>query len=344
MTDSIHSADHRAQTPPRPGDGAAPPAADPICVGVDVAKPHLDVHRLDTGADFRVANDPGGHAELLGRLPAPGTCLVAMEATGPYHQALADALLAAGHRVAVVSPGQARDFARALRRRAKTDRLDARNIAEFARATRPRELTPTPSKQDEFADLVLRRGQLVEDRAREKTRREAASPAIRTRIDASIERLDAEIMLIEREIRRRIDDDPDLRDRAERLTSVPGIGPVVAAGLLSDLPELGRVSHGRIASLVGVAPFNRDSGAMRGRRAIGGGRAGVRRFLWMAAISARRHNHAIRSFAERLTAAGKSFKVVTIACLRKLLTMLNAIVRDGRSFEPRAAASQAAAA
>lgn len=297
-------------------------------VGIDVAKDSLDVCLLPTERAFTVTNDPQGFRQLIVELPVAGSCLVVLEATGGYQRRVVAALLAAGHRVAVVNPRQVRDFARGLGILAKTDRLDARVIARFGQHTAPRPIEIGSEKQVELQELVTRRRQLVELRTAEKNRLETAtSKTVRKNIRHLVEQLDKQIRQLEESIGAWVESDPELASKAALLQSVPGVGAVTVTSLLVGLPELGRLGRGQIAALVGVAPFNRDSGKFRGRRAIWGGRAAVRSVLYMAALTARRCNPLIRAFAQRLEAAGKPFKVVLTACMRKLLVALNTMLK-----------------
>jgi transposase len=307
-------------------------------IGIDVAKHALDVSSLPEGPGGTFPNDQTGWPPLLARLPAPGTCLVVVEATGGYERGLVAELLAVGHAVAVVNPRQVRDYAKALGVLAKTDRLDAAVLARFGRDVRPRPLAHTRERQGELDDLVARRRQLVELRTAETNRKAmASSQPIRRSVQAVIDQINKELKRIEKAILGLVESDDEWRGRVERLRAVPGVGPVAAVTLVADLPELGRLGRRQVAALVGLAPFNRDSGKLKGKRAIRGGRAGVRGVLYMAALTARRFNPVIRAFAERLEAAGKPFKVVITACMRKLLTILNALVATGTHWNPRTA-------
>lgn len=298
------------------------------CVGIDVAKGSLDVCLLPTERQFTVTNDPDGFGRLVDQLPAAGTCLVAVEATGGYQRRVVAALVAAGHQVAVVNPRQVRDFARGLGILAKTDRLDARVIARFGQQADPRPIEISSEKQAELRELVTRRRQLVELRTAEQNRLETTTTKIvRKNIRHLVEQLNKQIRQLEDAIGQLLQSDPELSCKAALLETVPGVGTVTITSLLVELPELGRLNRQQIAALVGVAPFNRDSGKFHGRRAIWGGRAAVRSALYMAALTARRYNPLIRAFAERLEAAGKPFKVVLTACMRKLLVILNTMVK-----------------
>lgn len=307
-------------------------------VGIDVAKHSLDVASLPEDLRGTFPNDRKGWPALLARLPQPGDCLVVVEATGGYERSLIAELLAAGHTVALVNPRQVRDYAKALGILAKTDRLDAAVLARFGRDVRPRPLAQTRERQGELDDLVARRRQLVELRTAEMNRRGmAASKPIRKSIQSVIDQLNKERGRIEKAILALVESDDEWRPRAELLRSAPGVGPVAAVTLVADLPELGRLNRRQIASLVGLAPFNHDSGRLKGQRAIRGGRAAVRSVLYMAALSARRFNPVIKAFADRLAAAGKPPKLVLVACMRKLLVILNTMVKNDTHWNPRTA-------
>lgn len=306
------------------------------CVGIDVAKDSLDVCLLAEERCFTVTNDSAGNRQLLSELPVAGSCLVVLEATGGYQRRVVAALHQAGHVVAVVNPRQVRDFARGLGILAKTDRLDARVIARFGQQAAPRPSEVSSEKQAVFRELVTRRRQLVEFRTAEQNRLETATAkTVRKNIRHMIDALDKQIRQLEEEIGELIQADPQLAIKSALLKTVPGVGPVTVTHLLTELPELGQLNRQQVAALVGVAPFNRDSGKFHGRRAIWGGRAAIRSVLYMAALTARRSNPIIRTFAERLTAAGKPFKVVLTACMRKLLVILNTMVKLNLPWNPK---------
>lgn len=305
-------------------------------VGIDVAKYSLDVYVASDGRSFTIKNTSAGFRQLLDELPATGNCLVVVEATGGYQSRVVGALVAAGHQVAVVNPRQVRDFARSLGILAKTDRLDARVIARFAAHTSPRTVEVGSEKQAELRELVTRRRQLVELRTAEQNRLETTlTKVVRKNVRHLIEQLDKQIHQLEEAIGQLMESEPQLASKAALLETVPGVGPVTITSLLVDLPELGRLDRQQVAALVGVAPFNRDSGKFHGRRAIWGGRATVRSVLYMAALTARRSNPLIRAFAQRLEAAGKPFKVVLTACMRKLLVILNSMIKNNLPWNPK---------
>jgi transposase len=305
-------------------------------VGIDVAKESLDVCILPDSRRGTTTNDRGGFRELLNLLPAAGECLVVVEATGGYQRAVVAELIAAGHQVAVVNPRQVRDFARSLGLLAKTDRLDAHAIARFGQQTQPRPAPQVPEQYDRLEQLVARRRQLIDLRTAEKCRLETASTKIVIKsVRRMIEQLDKFIRQIEKELSDLVESDEQLHCRAAALQTTPGVGAITAVTLIAELPELGRLNRGQIAALVGVAPFNRDSGKFHGRRAIWGGRAAVRSVLYMATLTARRFNPVIRGFAQRLEAAVKPYKVVMVACMRKLLVILNTILKNNSAWIPK---------
>jgi transposase len=297
-------------------------------IGIDVSKDRLDVCRRPSGTAFAVARDGEGLAGLIERLQGARPELIVLEATGGFEQVVAAGLAGAGLPVVVVNPRQIRDFARSMGRLAKTDRIDAEVIALFAERVRP-ELRPLPdAAARELDELVTRRRQVIEMIVAEGNRaRRLASRRLKKRIDRHLEVLQKELTEIERELDDTIRRSPIWRETEDLLKSVPGIGNATARTLLAELPELGTLGRRQIAALAGVAPFNRDSGTFRGRRMIGGGRAGVRATLYMAALVASRHNPVIAAFYQRLLAAGKPKKTALVACMRKLLTILNAIIR-----------------
>jgi len=303
-------------------------------VGIDVAKNQWDVCVLPSGRTLATPADDDGLARVLDELRPLGRVLVVVEATGGYERRLVGELMAAGLAVSVVNPRQTRDFARSLGRLAKTDRIDARMLAEFASRVRPRTSAKTSEKQGELDALVARRRQLVALQSAEKMRKhQASSKAVRTSVVHLLELLKTELAAIDAQIAALIESDDDWRAKFKLLESTPGVGDVAGATFVAELPELGKLNRQAIAALVGVAPLNRDSGQSRGKRMIWGGRAAVRSALYMAAFNARRYNPVIRAFAARLQAAGKPFKVVMTACMRKLLTILNSMIRNNTPWQ-----------
>ena len=303
-------------------------------VGIDVAKPHLDV-ALSTGEVFRLAHDDAGLSALVERLRPLAPALVVLEATGGLQVRAAAQLAAAGLPVAVVNPRQVRDFARATGQLAQTDRLDARAIARFAQAVRPE---PRPLEDEDALHLkvlVARRRELVALRTAEKNRLAGAGPPqVRASIRAVIALVDDQLVDLDGDLDRAVKQSPLWRAAEELLRSVPGVGPTLARTLLAELPELGRLTRRQIASLVGVAPLARDSGLMRGRRTVWGGRAPVRSVLYMATLAAVRVNPQLRAAYRRLRDAGKAAKVALVACMRRLICTLNAILRDNSPYKP----------
>ena len=301
-----------------------------VFVGIDVAKATLDIAIRPSGEEHErhLANDSAGIAALVNWLTALGPQLIVVEATGGYEAPLVAELGIAQLPVTVVNPRQVRAFARATGRLAKTDRLDAQTLAHFGQAVRP---TPRPLPDAEtqaLAALVERRRELVAMRTAEQNRLGVTRVApVRERIQAHLAWLEADLRALDEDLRHRLRASPLWREQDDLLRSVPGVGPTLALTLLAELPELGRLSRAQIAALVGVAPLNRDSGARHGRRAVWGGRRAVRATLYMGALRATRCNPAIRAFYERLLAAGKAKKVALVACMHKLLTILNAMVK-----------------
>jgi transposase len=308
-----------------------------VFVGIDVAKARLDVAVHATDTRWSAANDGTGVASLIARLHSLSPSLVVLEATGGLERLVVDALHQAGLPVAVVNPRQVRDFARAIGTLAKTDALDARILAHFAAALRPvPDPAPDPQRQT-LAAVLTRRRQVVGILTGERTRLLQAPPAIRGQIDAHVAWLEREVAALDATLRAAIEASPVWREHLALLQSVPGVGAVLAVTLVAALPQLGQRGRKQIAALVGVAPLNRDSGQWRGRRTTWGGRGRIRAVLYMAALAATRHNPVIRAFYDRLCGAGKVKKVAVVACMHKLLTILNAIVRDHRPWSAPAA-------
>jgi transposase len=306
-----------------------------LFVGIDISKDRLDVHIQRTEDHFSLAHDEAGIADLVRRLQGLAPQLVVMEATGGYETTVAAALASAGLPVAVVNPRQIRDYARATGQLAKTDRLDARVIALFAAAVRP-PVRPLPDAQaQQLGEVTARRRQLVDMLGAEINRRRLLrDPRLRERLNAHIAWLEQALREVDDDLRRLVRASALWRETDDLLRSAPGIGPVTSCTLIADLSELGHLDRRRIAALVGVAPFNRDSGTMRGRRLVSGGRAPVRTVLYMATLVAIRHNPTIAAFYQRLRTGGRPGKVALVAAMRKLLTILNAIVRERRPWQP----------
>lgn len=297
-----------------------------IFVGIDVSQAHLDI-AVRPGASFSIAHHESAIATLVEQLRSLSPTLILLEATGGMEIPLTSALATAGLPVVVVNPRQVRDFAKASGRLAKTDALDAQMLAQFAEVMRPQPRPLPDAEARALTALVARRRQLVEMLTAEKNRLLSASSPIRKRVRAHIAWLERELAHTNTELSETIRQSPVWREKDDLLQSVPGVGPVLTATLLASLPELGTLTHKQIAALVGVAPLNRDSGTLRGRRTVWGGRAQVRAVLYMGAIVAARFNPVIRVFYQRLQRAGKAKKVTLTACMRKLLTILNAMLK-----------------
>ena len=309
-----------------------------VTVGIDVAKAHVDVCVLGVASGVqRFANDADGHSALAAALLPLGASLVVMEATGGYEAALACALQASGLPVAVLNPRQARDFARSMGRLAKTDAVDARMLAEMAAVLVRREdlarfVRPLADEcQQWLAALVTRRRQLLAMLGSERQRLQITPRKLHPSIEAIIAAIKAQLDDLEAQMMDHVREHFSGLDGL--LQSTSGIGPVASATLIAQLPELGRLNRREIAALVGVAPMSNDSGNRKGRRRVQGGRFEIRRVLYMATLTAARYNPVIRAFYERLKAAGKLPKVALVACMRKLLTMLNAMVRTGKPWD-----------
>jgi len=303
-------------------------------IGIDVSKQHLEVAAHESDYQFRCANKASAFAELIAELSALRPALIVLEATGGLEIPIVNALHAAGLPVVVVNPRQVRDFAKALGQLAKTDRLDARVLAHFAAAIKP-PLRPIKSKEErELEGLTRRRGQLIDMLTDEKNRRvSAANDTVREKIKEHIDWLEDCIAEIDKQLKALLQTSTCWQAKDQILQSVPGIGPVTSFSMMADLPELGTLNRQKISKLVGVAPLNRDSGQQRGTRHIYGGRARLRSVLYMAALTASRHNPVIKEFFERLCANNKPFKVAITACMRKLLAIINVMVRDNNPWK-----------
>ncbi|MFQ5961905.1 MAG: IS110 family transposase [Candidatus Methylomirabilales bacterium] len=298
-----------------------------VFVGIDVSKAQLDLAVRPSGPAHSVPNDETGIAALVTHVQAVHPTLIVLEATGGWELPVVRALVDAGLPAIVVNPRQVRDFAKATGQLAKTDRLDALVLARFAESVRPA-LRPLPdTATQELRALLARRRQLLEMRTAEKNRLSTAPPRVRKGIQAHIAWLDRQLGGVDEDLSTAIRQSPVWREHEDLLRSVPGIGPVMSRTLLADLPELGTLNRKQIAALVGVAPLNRDSGTLHGRRTVWGGRATVRATLYMATVAATKWNPVIRAFYRRLRAVGKKPKVALVACMRKLITILNVILK-----------------
>lgn len=296
-------------------------------VGIDVAKAHLDIAVRPDDEQWSVTNDDEGIGVLVSRLEELGPAMVVLEATGGLELAVTAALAAAELPVVVVNPRQVRDFARATGRLAKTDRLDAQVIARFGEAVRPTLRSLPDAETQALAAQLARRRQVVAILTAEKNRLHTARPPVRQEISKHISWLQKSLKRLDSDLSDALRQSPIWRERDDLLRSVPGVGPVVSLTLLAELPELGTLDRRQIASLVGVAPLNRDSGTFRGQRTIWGGRPRVRAALYMGTLAATRCNPVIEAFYHRLLGAGKPTKVALTACMRKLLTILNCMVK-----------------
>ena len=306
-------------------------------IGIDVSKNGFDVCCHGSGPLGSFDYTADGVSRLLPLLPPAGTCLIVIEATGGYERQLVGDLMTAGHQVSVVNPRQVRDFAKAMNILAKTDRLDAAVLARFAERMQPipRE---KPGRLDELRELVARRRQLIEHRTAEKNRcLQGASPFVRKSLLKSIEAINKDVKAIDKVLLSLVHSDDEWKNKFDKITEVTGLGTQTATTLVAEMPELGQVNRQQAAALVGVAPYNQDSGQFRGRRMVKGGRQSVRNVLYMAALSAMKHNPVIRDFAARLYSKGKPPKVVITACIRKLVVILNAILKTNQSWQPRLA-------
>jgi transposase len=305
----------------------------PLFVGIDVAKDKLDLARSDSQQVLTVANDPKGIAQLLGSLRDAHPTILVVEATGGLERAVLDALLQANLPVALVNPGHVRHFAKALGILAKTDAIDSHVLAKFAELASPRLAQKRSANQAELDALVTCRRQLTHVRTEQTNRRQTTSSKSALKaIDAVLKAIEKQIRELDGKIRKLIESDDDFNSIDKLLRGVPGVGAVLSSTLLAELNELGDTDRRRVSALVGVAPFNSDSGKSRGKRAIRGGRASLRSVLYMATIAAIRFNPVIARFAERLQKTGKKSKVVIVACMRKLLALLNAMIRDHLSW------------
>jgi transposase len=306
---------------------------DATYVGIDVSKARLDVHVVPVALAFGVTRDAKGIDELVKRLREIGASIIGVEATGGFETVVAASLAAAGLPVVVINPAQIRAFAVALGKRAKTDPIDAAVIARFVAATKP-QIRPLPDEATQIlADLITRRRQIIDMIGAERQREKRATARAKRSIGRLLRALEKELASLDEDIDDNIRTSPAWRDKEELLTSVPGVGEVTARLLIAELPELGRLDRRQIAALAGLAPWTRQSGQWRGKSFIGGGRAVVRTGIYMAALVATRYNPHLKAFYQHLVTAGKPKKLALIATARKLITILNAIVRDQKPWQ-----------
>jgi transposase len=311
-------------------------SVEPSFAGIDVAKDKLDLADSTSDRVATVEYDDAGIRLIVDRMLLLKPALIVVEATGGLERRIVAALLEAGLPIAVANPRHVRHFALGMSLLAKTDRIDARVLAQYARHAQPRVAEKRPKNQVELNALVSRRRQLLDTRTEESNRLESTDSRLaRKSIQSLLQVLDKQVKRLDKLIARLIEDDSDLSGKDGLLRSVPGVGAVVSATLLSQMPELGKLNRKQISALAGVAPYNHDSGKFKGKRAIFGGRTAVRAVLYMAAVTARRCNPAIRSLAIRLEKAGKPFKLVIVACMRKLLTILNAISKSNQPWQEK---------
>jgi transposase len=304
-----------------------------LTVGIDVSKNRLDVAVRPSGEAFTVERKAAGLDDLCRRLMALGPHVVALEATGGFETVVTAALAASGLPVVVVNPVQVRAFAKALGQRAKTDPIDAAVIAHFAEATKP-EPRPLPDEATRLlADFVQRRRQIIDMIGAENQREKRATGSLKKRIARLVKVLEKELASIDTDIDGAVRSSPAWREKEDLLSSVPGVGPVISRTLIAELPELGSLDRKQIAALAGLAPFTRQSGKWRGKSFIAGGRTSVRTVLFMGAMAAKKHNPVLKAFFDRLVAAGKPKMLALIAVARKLLTILNAILRDQKPWQ-----------
>jgi transposase len=305
-----------------------------IFIGIDISKTQMDVAVWDNEETWEFENEAEGWQEMVEIAKELKPSLIVVEASGGIEQRVVAELYLEELPIAIVNPTRVRNFARSTGQLAKTDKLDARLIAHFAQAVRPKVRPLRTAEQEHLNALVTRRRQVVQILTAEKNRRSTTHNTLSKRLQQHIEWLNAELEGLDEEIEQYIQESPSWRKNAALLRSVPGVGPVTASTLLAALPELGTRNRQQIAALVGVAPLNKDSGKMRGKRRVFGGRAPVRRALYMATLVATRVNPVIRSFYEHLLAQGKEKKVALTACMRKLLVILNSMIRNQQTWSP----------
>lgn len=306
-----------------------------VNVGIDVGKSQLDICIYERHISFSVSNDAPGIRKALGRLGRYQLQRIVLEATGRYERAFVEAALSKNMPVLIANPLHIRRFAGAIGQLAKTDSIDAQLIAQFAAVLQP-EIYAHHSKQVlKIKDLLVRRRQLIEMMTMEKNRHHIMPKFLKADIQRSILHLQRQLEKVDRELDKRVEEQTEWREKKEIMLSMPGIGPTVVNTLMGDLPELGQLNQKQVAALTGVAPYNRDSGKLRGKRRIRGGRHTVRTMLFMAVLTAIQHNKVIRAFYQHLVAQGKHKKVALTACIRKMVTILNAMIRDGNRWDEK---------
>lgn len=306
-------------------------------IGIDISKAFLDVHILPYNKIMQFKNNPKGIQKLIAKLTTFSQPSVVMEATGGYEKPVAQALKKADFSTSVVNPRQIRDFAKALGKLAKTDKIDAQVIALHAMKMQPKPNVSCDEDQQKLAENVARRRQLIDMITMEKNRLDKVSGSIKKSIKRVLKALERELQKSNDAQEKALQDNPQFVQKNELLQSIKGVGSIVAAGIIADLPELGKVSSREITALAGLAPYNRDSGTLRGKRTIWGGRAPVRCALYMAALVAIRHNVQLKAFYERLCNAGKQKKVAIVACMRKLLIVMNSMIKNNQPWRFAAA-------
>jgi transposase len=307
-----------------------------VWVGVDIAKDKFDVHVRPLSLRFTFSNDADGFTQFVDELRLhPGLQMVVIEASGGYERSLVSHLIEAGIPASVVNPRQVRDFAKGLGLRAKTDTIDAAVLAHFAEIIKTRPATKTPEDQQQLQDLVTRRRQIIQLRTMEQNRQHTTHGRLPCKtIAQTLKLFNKQLAEIELAITKLFTSNDDWKTKTNILSSVPGVGDKTAQQLLAEMPELGKTNRAEAAALAGLAPYNHDSGKLKGRRCISGGRADVRSALYMAALTARRCNPVFTTFAERLKAAGKPYMIVQVACMRKLLVILNSMLKTGQHWVP----------
>lgn len=306
-----------------------------VNVGIDVGKTQLDLHIYERGISISVTNDKAGIKQALGRLGRYQLARVVLEATGRYERDFVEAALNKGFPVVITNPLHIRRYAGAIGQLAKTDAIDARLIAEYSAIVQPEVREHHSQEVLQIKDLLVRRRQLIEMLTMEKNRHHIMPKFLKSDIQRSIQHLQRQLEKVDRELDKRIEAQDEWREKRDILLSMPGIGPTVVNTLMGDMPELGALTQKEVAALTGVAPYNRDSGKLRGKRRIRGGRHTVRTMLFMAALTSIQHNTVIRRFYQHLVAQGKHKKVALTACIRKMIIILNAMVRDGTRWEEK---------